>query len=112
MHQKVPSDEKPFGCDFCTIALNGNYACNNTGEPTTSRINESPKFTNYQLINPLSSEGKFCDQVNSVGHVHRCIELVLLIIKMSTDNSSLKSVVLEFSVELTPGWHFGSQGLV
>ena len=50
-------------------------------------------------INHLISESHFCGQVNqSVRYVHYCRQLVILI-KISTNNPSRKSVVLESSVK-------------
>ena len=48
-----------------------------------------------QPINSLHSKGKFsCQLIQSVGYVHRCLELVIRI-PTSTNNPSGKSVVLE-----------------
>ena len=67
----------------------------------------------YMLIpkikdNSLQFKGKFsCMVKQSVRYVHRCLEFAILR-KMSTNNPSQKSVVLEFSVKPS----LGCQGLV
>ena len=60
------------------------------------------------VINPLSSEGDLCGQVNqSVRYVHSCPQLTILI-KMSTNSPSRKLVVMN----LQPNQAFGSSGLL
>ena len=58
---------------------------------------------------PLGSEGDFCGQVNQPArYVHSCLQPATLI-KMSTNNHSRMSVVLESSVKPR---QFSSPGLV
>ena len=56
---------------------------------------------NMSMLTPCqSSEVDFCGQVNqSVRYVHRCLDLALLI-KISANKPSWKSVVFESSVKL------------
>ena len=55
-----------------------------------------PLFT---IINPLCTEGDFCEQVNqSVRYVHSCLDTVIQI-KMSTNNSSQKSAIVEYNAK-------------
>ena len=44
-------------------------------------------------------------------HVHNCLEVIILI-PMSTNNPSLKSVVLEYPAKPSLGCHFSSPDLV
>ena len=64
---------------------------------------------------PLSSEGGFCGQINpsdqSVRYIHSCPQLAILI-KMSINNRSQKSVVLELSAKPNLNCHFSCTGLV
>ena len=57
--------------------------------------------TAHNTINHLHSEDKCPGQVNqSVRYVHSCLWLAILI-RMSTNNPSVKSMVLESSVKLS-----------
>ena len=56
----------------------------------------------YCFLNPLSSGGDFCQLNHSVKFVHICLELNNLI-KMTINNPSRKSVVLESSAKPRPG---------
>ena len=63
-------------------------------------------------FNPLSSEGKFCGQLNqSVRCVHSYLMLAILI-TTSTNNPSRKSGFLESSAKPSLGFQFGSQDMV
>ena len=75
--------------------------------PSRSGINEvdawSIQLFTYclrSILNPLSHEGDFCDQVHheSVRYIHSCLQ-VAIPIKISTNNPRLKSVVLASSAK-------------